>query len=582
MINKRENSALVILYFHVMSIVLGLMGKNNWVQGQSLLNSSRLAMFVDHLPDMPKVYACGVVGGKPMPTSLTIGMFYKRWKFHRDLPPTPVFAYGLSAALATVPGPTIVAFQGIATNITWKNYLPSQHILPWDSTIPTAMQANKTGVPTVVHLHGGIDEPESDGHAAAWFTADFVETGPTWTKRMYHYHNMQHPGNMWYHDHTVGLTRENILAGLIGAYQLHQPNVDGLLGLPTGEYDRTLVIFDRMFYTNGSIYMNQTGVNPSIHPQWQPEYFGDVIVVNGKAWPLMLVERRRYRFRIINASNARFFRLYFLNKTLNFTYVGSDSAYLNHPVSTNQTLLAPSEIADVIVDFAQTSVDNVTLANDAPYPFPSGDSVNDANSKVMKFNIIGQSGYDQSTIPSNLLNYSSPDVSTSVRTRYITFYEYLSNSGDPTHLYINAVPFEAPVTETPKVGSNELWYVINLTEDNHPLHIHLALFSALNQTQLVDFDAFKSCMFQYNDAVRCNISDHARGNVVDVPAQEKGWKNVFKMMPGFVTAILVRFSYIHTNASYPFDASTEPGYVYHCHIFDHEDNVMMRPLKMVN
>ncbi|XVE85386.1 hypothetical protein DITRI_Ditri17bG0086800 [Diplodiscus trichospermus] len=123
--------------------------------------------------DMPKIRGFQVVNGSPRAKSLTIGMFKEKWKFHRDLPPTPVFAYGASRRTATVPGPTIEARHGIDTYVTWQNNLPSKHILPWDPTIPTAMPATKKGVRTVVHLHGGIHEPASDGNSNSWFTAGF-------------------------------------------------------------------------------------------------------------------------------------------------------------------------------------------------------------------------------------------------------------------------------------------------------------------------------------------------------------------------------------------------------------------------
>ncbi|GAB4828790.1 Multicopper oxidase lpr2 [Ancistrocladus abbreviatus] len=582
MIGKREILAFVQLYFCV--VITGRLGisKYNLVNGESIVNATRLKMFVDKLPNMPKLFGYEDVGGKLVSKSLTIGMFHKKWKFHRDLPKADVFAFGTSVHTATVPGPTIEARYDIDTYVTWENHLPPQHILPWDPTIPTAIPAEKKGVPTVVHLHGIITEPESDGHAFAWFTRAFKETGPTWTKKTYHYINKQQPGNLWYHDHAMGLTRVNILAGLLGAYVIRQPEVEAPLLLPYGdEFDRQLLIFDRSFYSNGSIYMNQTGDNPAIHPEWQPEYFGDVMVVNGKAWPYMHVRRRKYRFRIRNASNARFLILYFTNG-LDFVRVGSDSAYLSKSVVTNETFIAPSEIADVIVDFSKSKSNTVILANDAPYPYPSGDPVNEANSKVMKFIINRKPEFDESRIPHKLLEYPYPNVSSAIRSRFITLYEYTSNIDEPTHLLINGLSFKDPITETPIVGSSEVWYVINLTEDNHPLHIHFALFSVLEQVELVKLEEFKKCMNKLNDAKRCNVNKHAVGQKIDVAAPERGWKNVYKMMPGFVTKLLVRFSYIHSNSSYPFDATAEPGYAYHCHILDHEDNVMMRPLKLVN
>ncbi|KAJ7954204.1 Multicopper oxidase LPR1 [Quillaja saponaria] len=571
---------LLLLKFTCSTLALLLaLTTTSWAQDR-LLDPSKLNMFVDELPDMPKIKAYDVVNGAPKSKLLNIGMFNKNWKFHRDLPPTPVFAFGVYQHTATVPGPTIEAIHGTDTYVTWQNHL-TKHILPSDPTIPTAIPKSMTGIPTVVHLHGAIDEPASDGNANSWFTIGFNETGPTWTKKTYHYNNRQQPGNLWYHDHAKGLTRVNLLAGLIGAYIIRQPTIEGPLGLPYGdEFDRPLIIFDRSFRTNGSIYMNSTGNNPTIHPQWQPEYFGDAIIVNGKAWPYLKVRRRKYRFRIINASNARFFRFFFTNG-LEFVHVSSDSAYLDKPVTTNDILLGPSEITDIILDFSKSKSDTAILANDAPYPYPSGDPVNEANSKVMKFIILPHPEFDTWRIPKRLIQYPAADLSSVSHTRYITMYEYTSITDEPTHLYLNGKPFEAPTTEIPKVGSIEVWNVINLTGDNHPLHIHLGLFKILNQTKLVNLEEFKSCMVKINNAIKCQLSKYARGKSIKVPANEKGWKNVFKMRPGYVTKILVRFGYIHTNASYPFDATMEPGYVYHCHILDHEDNAMMRPLKFI-
>ncbi|KAH0875635.1 hypothetical protein HID58_072997 [Brassica napus] len=547
---------------------------------ERLFNIEKLEMFVDKLPHIPTLHGFHIVNGVLKPKSLQIGMFFKKWKFHRDLPATPVFAYGVSKHKATVPGPTIEAVYGVSTYVTWRNHLPSSHILPWDPTISPAI-AKRGGIPTVVHLHGGIHEPSSDGNADSWFTAGFKETGTKWTKPTYHYVNKQQPGNMWYHDHAAGLTRVNLLAGLLGAYILRHSSVETPLKLPTGrEFDRPLIVFDRSFRKDGSIYMNATGNNPTIHPQWQPEYFGDAIVVNGKAWPRLTVRRRKYRFRIINASNARFFGFFFSNG-LDFIVIGSDSAYLAKPVSTKSVLLAPSEIVDVAVDFSKSTSKTAILANNAPYPYPSGDPVTDENSKVMKFIIKHKSETDTSSIPTKLVQYPHADVSKSVRTRYIAMFEYVSSADEPTHLYINGLPYNAPVTETPKIGTSEVWEVINLTEDNHPLHIHLGLFRVLEQTALVETEKFTDCMTEKNDAVKCQISKYARGNKTAVTAHERGWKNVFKMMPGHVTKILVRFSYVHSNESYSFDATQEPGYVYHCHILDHEDNMMMRPFAVV-
>ncbi|KAI4326263.1 hypothetical protein MLD38_031593 [Melastoma candidum] len=544
--------------------------------------AASLQMYVDELPEIPRLYGYSWdSNGVPVPGNLTIGMYEKKWKFHRDFPPTTVFAYGTSAEAATVPGPIIEALRNTRTLVTWLNFLPQKHILPFDTTIPTAIPKNG-GVPTVVHLHGAVDPADSDGSAFAWYTSNFGETGPKWTQATYTYPNVQHSGNLWYHDHALGLTRVNLLAGLVGIYRITDPVFDHTLNLPSGpEFDRHLMVFDRSFYMDGSLYMNATGDNPSIHPQWQPEYFGDAIIVNGKAWPYLEVQRRKYRFRIINSSNARFFN-FTLSNGMPFTIIGSDASYLPSPVTTPSFLLAPSEIADVIVDFSLASVKEIILNNNAAYPFPGGDAVDNLNGQVMKFVVTpgNPSPPDNSVVPNILKNYV-PTTMTSSVTRYIVLYEYDSATGNPTHLFINGKSLTDPVTETPKSGSTEIWHVINLTPDNHPLHLHLAYYQALKVQQLVDLDNFTNCMTQKNDAVACNVSAHATGPVDVVPANERTWKNVVKIKPGYQTTVIVKFNLVENDAPYPFDATKSPGYVYHCHILDHEDNEMIRPLQPV-
>ncbi|KAL8196401.1 hypothetical protein R6Q57_024696 [Mikania cordata] len=159
----------------------------------------------------------------------------------------------------------------------------------------------------------------------------------------------------------------------------------------------------------------------------------------------------------------------------------------------------------------------------------------------MKFIINSEREVDSSRVPKNLIKYPTPSLSEVSKTRYIAMYEYTSPIGEPTHLYINAKSYDDPVTEKPKVGSIEIWNVINLTGDNHPLHIHLGLFRVLDQTNITDIDTFTRCMNKLNDAEKCEIEKYAVGAKLGVEAYENGWKN----------------------------------------ILDHEDNVMMRSLKFV-
>nr|DAD36508.1 TPA_asm: hypothetical protein HUJ06_007149 [Nelumbo nucifera] len=297
-----------------------------------------LQQFVDELPKLPTVYGYWNPKAKSGSDRLTMGMFPTKWKFHRDLRPTNVFAYGVSKDKASVPGPIIEARPGKPTHVTWANYLGDTHLF---SSTPKGR-----AIPTVVHLHGGVQDPQIDGHPLAWFTQKFNDTGPAFKTRTYTYNNEPPagPGNLIYHDFAIGLARVNVLAGLFGAYVVRDPDQETRIFNFLPEFERHLVIFDRSFSGNGeSMTVDPTGDR-------------DVIIVNGKAWPFLNVQPRRYRFRITNVSNKRYFRFHLQlpnqNQAPPFIQLGSDSSYLPSPVRTSQILLAPFETADVIIDFA--------------------------------------------------------------------------------------------------------------------------------------------------------------------------------------------------------------------------------------
>eukprot|EP01018_Ginkgo_biloba_P029025 Gb_18402 [translate_table: standard] len=270
--------------------------------------------------------------------------------------------------------------------------------------------------------------------------------------------------------------------------------------------------------------------------------------------------------RIVNAINARFYN-FALNNNLSMTQIGSDSAYLPRPVTVKELMLSATEIADIIIDFSNSLTNESILTNNVAYPYSYGDPVDDLHSKVMKFVINHKVSLHihEIQISKKLVEYRRPNKKEIAQTRYIAMYEYESATGEPTHLFLNALPFDALVTETPRQGSSELWHIINLTKDNHPLHIHLGLFVVLNERELVNMDEFKGCMEKKNDSSKCHIDKYAKGKLMKAPAHESGWKNVFKMQPGFTTTILVQFSLLDSHDAYPFNTSAKPGYVYRCH-----------------
>jgi FtsP/CotA-like multicopper oxidase with cupredoxin domain len=198
----------------------------------------------------------------------------------------------------------------------------------------------------VPHLHGAENPSTSDGGPEQWWTStglhgeDYATEQPTdLNAAVYHYPNEQPPGTLWYHDHALGLTRINVFSGLAGYYFLRDPTDQVAPLLPSGKYEVPLAIQDRSFNIDGGLWFPSQGVNPDIHPYWSPEYFGNTIMVNGAVWPKLDVDRGQYRFRILDASNARFYHLYFTNH-MRFTVIGSDDSYLRKPVTVSDLLIA--------------------------------------------------------------------------------------------------------------------------------------------------------------------------------------------------------------------------------------------------
>jgi spore coat protein A, manganese oxidase len=577
------------------------------------------------------------------------------------LDPTTVWSYGSvnHPGSFNYPAFTVEATSRKPVRVKWindlvdasGNYLP--HLLPVDQTVhwanPPGGDGGRDGhgmdptpytgpVPIVTHLHGGHSSEESDGYAEAWYLpaannipsgyariGSFYDTfrskaegllGQPWTpgSAVFEYDNDQRAATMWYHDHTLGMTRSNVYAGPAGFYLLRGGPSDAVGGrLPgpapalgdrpgTRYYEIPIAIQDRSFNADGSLFYPDNraffeGLDPAqlqipfipedacggpsdISPIFNPEFFGNTMVVNGKTWPFLEVEQRRYRFRFLNGCNSRFLLLELSNE-LPFWQIGTEGGFLPAPLEVERLLLGPAERADVIVDFTNVGVGTeILLKNLGPdEPFGGGEPPGDfdqadpeTTGQVMQFRVVPATGPDTSTPPDRLVLPRIGPLPVATTTRQVSLNEVDSETvlvstdadGNVVLDCENGEPFgpkeallgtlaggagvplgwDDPITENPAVGATEVWEMHNFTEDAHPIHIHEILFEVVNREEI------------------------ATGAVRDPEAWEAGArKDTVIAYPGEITRV---------------KATYDRGglFVWHCHIVEHEDHEMMRPYRI--
>ncbi len=501
--------------------------------------------------------------------------------------PTTVWGYG-----GSYPGPTIVARRDVPLDILWRNLLvdslgqPLQHLLPVDTSLHMAEPEGwpDSGVPIVTHVHGGHSESASDGLPDAWFTPGFAQLGPGFVQQTLHYDNDQEAGTVWYHDHALGITRLNVYAGLAGFFLIRDANEDALAAagnLPIGAYEVGLAIQDRMFTADGQLYRPSFPEVPGApDPSIQPEFFGDFILVNGEAWPVLDVEPRQYRLRFLNGSDSRFYNLWLVAKSNPddpdglltgappMWQIGTDLGLLDAPALLRRLLLGPGERADVVVDFSDPQFAGWTfiLRNDAKSPFPNGAVVDPRTTgQVMAFRVSLplDPAYPPTSLPASLRPVYGPiqplEPTPEVPPRQLILAEMTDEYGrlrpQLGTVVDGALMWGDPATENPLLGDTEIWEVYNSTADAHPIHLHLVSFQVLDrQKYRADVDPATNAL--------ANI--RLIGQRRSPPPSEQGWKDTAIMYPGEVTRVVSRFD-------------REGLYVWHCHILSHEDHEMMRP-----
>jgi spore coat protein A, manganese oxidase len=625
-------------------------------------------------PAMPKAGTIKQRGGKNVDYYEISMRQFPQQILPAELPATAVWGYGAVASaskrgllLHNAPSLTIEARAGRPVRVKWinelvdasGNYLP--HLLPVDQTLhwanppggiagrdtrPTFTSTPEpyTGpVPIVTHLHGAVGVgDESDGYAEAWYLPDAgnlpagYATEGTWHNffaskaaanygaawgpgfATFQYPNMNRASTLWYHDHTLGMTRLNVYAGPAGFFIVRggpdgdDAVLDSRLGttavlpgpapkvndkFPSNKtyYEIPIAIQDRSFNTDGSLFYPDTreffdGIvgnfipDGEFSPIWNPEFFGNMIMVNGNTWPFQTVEQRRYRFRFLNGCQSRFLILDFNQiPGVEVWQIGNEGGFLAAPANItsmgNQLLIGLAERADIIVDFTNVPVGNYVLGNVGPDdPFGGGipgidfDVADpDSTGQVIEFRVVPAGAPDPTTPPQFLVLPTVVPLPSESVTRPLALIEKMGMGFDADGMMVEG-PVEAllgtveagnaveklwmePVTENPAVGTTEVWEFYNITGDAHPMHIHEIVFEVVNREGLV----------VDNDEVVEPIQ--LDGNITLPEPWETGFKDTVIAYPGQVTR--VRAQFIH------------PGqFVWHCHIVEHEDNEMMRPYRI--
>jgi FtsP/CotA-like multicopper oxidase with cupredoxin domain len=518
--------------------------------------------------------------------------------------------------IGSTPGCTFQTTQGIPVRVKWVNNLidangnPLSYFVPVDPTIHWANPNNigmamtlaaaplyppgypdaQASVAIVPHLHGGETPSSSDGHPNAWFTSNgnhgpaYISAIPTDENAViYEYPNAQQPTTLWYHDHALGLTRLNVLSGLAGFYIITNPADPLQTLLPSGEYEMPLAIQDRTFLNDGSLYYPTVGLNPEVNPYWQPMFLGNAIIVNGEAWPNMNVKQGQYRFRILDGSNNRFYTLSFSNG-MPFTQIGTDGGYLKGPATLTSKNIAPAERLDILVDFSNIPAgEKIILRNLA-------ESESAPTSQIMQFTIVGETGFASTSLPQNLnptLSTDYPTLPTPDAKRILTLIDVAGRNGAAMML-LDGQTWDAPVSETPKLSSTEEWVIVNPTMDTHPIHLHLVQFQVVKR-QSFNIPSYLKEWTQLNgnppltQATKnvASLETYLIGTPRPAEASEQGWKDTVSVGSGEVLTIRIRWAE-QNGDQFPFDATAGPGYVWHCHILEHEDNQMMRPYTVVS
>jgi len=561
--------------------------------------ASGLTPFLDPMPVLAD-YAVDATGGGTVRLSTAL---ISR-KVHRQLPATTLFGYlhpggpGAGETGASYLGPPIVARSGTAVKVRYANGLaPDDFLRVFTNGGASYLQFPPfPEVRTMTHLHGGFVAADDDGNPFA--QPDAFRSGATQSVT---YPNEQPAALLWYHDHYLGDTRMNVVAGLAGGYLLRDSFDTGsnpLLPGPIGVYELVMVVQDRQFNPDGSL---RYPVGPaSANGPWIGEYFGDVMLVNGKIWPKLTVEPAVYRFRVLNGCNARIMDLRIATADgralVPMVIVGTEGGLLPvNPARSTGLVMAPAERYDVICDFRRFAGRTLLMTNTTP-PGPVSTpapplmrvmqvTVKHKASSGAPISVPGPGSLPANPTVTELTSLGPPKLSGgSVAARMIT----LNEAGAETprwKLNLNAHPYgdPRPVTETLRWNSVEDWYFVNTTGDTHPMHTHLVTFKVMGRYDY-DADGYAAKYGTANGVPQLDVSTlrpFLTSRLIEPGPDEAGLKETVKANPGQVTVVRARFSLPSTALGGAGKLIKPQKYVHHCHIVEHEDNDMMERMIVV-
>ena len=591
------------------------------------------------VPVLPSLCYPGALDVYDMPMLVITNHF-----FHTNLPPIEVWGYD-----GKYPGPTIEAKVGTPVLVNWINRLTNNggmypYWLPADTNLFHGGHDSGLSpqtIRTVVHLHGAAVLPRYDGYPTNWFRPGESD--------QYFYGNMDLNGDgetLWYHDHAIGVTANNVYAGLAGFYLLRAEDYDREHGisLPSGlPYEVPLVFQDRDF---GVTTWTANGISHSVTnlflagPPWH-----QYAVVNGKVTPYLEVEPRPYRFRILNGTSFRALalKMYMTDaggKDLkgtnvpaapSFLVVGDEDGYLQSATNVSRIATMPGERFDVVIDFspfANSSYTHITIKNAFGLAGAGGGGANadivgpPYITNLMQFRVslpLSTNGNRDIRIPTPLTqNWVTTEsmVNAAMTNRPVTldltdstgtlpFQGPPFNVANLSHPFalINMAHFDEPITDFPHAGDIEVWDIINLSNEAHPVHVHLLDFRVINRQRFASDTSSLTTPWGNDPSfppvmVGKYIIDRLAGtlkplaaylslNPGDIqPAQsyETGPKDVVRAAPFAVTRIVMQWPtnvmFYTAPSAVSGDLATAGRFVFHCHILDHEDNDMMRPLQL--